>query len=182
MAKIGDIEYRTPKTDEWTNAAYLLMILAPLGFWPTWVITPAAVAVCLGSWYWHRFENVLSRRFDELGMMMTVSAIASVVAARATSSELCLLAAPPVWAFYYFYLHRTSSFHHIAYWSVPILTATAYLSGWDVLLPIGLTVFGLFGQFSFPWNGTRYEHGPRHGLLWHLPVALALFSVLWITA
>lgn len=182
MATLGDVDYRFPAVDEWTNLAFLLMVLAPLGFWSTWVIVPAAAMVCGGSWLWHMREAVLSRRFDELGMMMTLPAISTVLGARAAGSELVLLAAPLVWAFYYERLHRTSSFKHIAYWSAFILGQTISLADWWALVPLGLALFAFYGQFGLPWSDTRYEHGPRHGLLWHVPIALALYSVLDLTA
>lgn len=182
MAQLGDVQYRFPKTDEWTNAAFLLLALAPLSFWATWAVVPAAATVCLGSWWWHRFEDVLSRRFDELGMMMTMAAIAGVLGYRVLGDPVVFLGVLAAWIFYYRNLHQTSSFHHIGYWAVPILAATIYLAGWEVLLPVGLTVFALYGQFSLPWQAQRYEHGPRHGLLWHVPVALSLYSVLFVTS
>lgn len=181
MAQLGDTRYRFPEVDEWTNLVFLLVMLSGLSFFEQLIVAPAALTVCAGSWLWHKREDVQSRRFDELGMMMLMSGIAAVGAARLFGLPPLLLLALPVWGFYYLKLHKTSSFRHIAYWSVPILAALVYSAGWWTLLPVGLVLFALYGQFGLPWADARYEHGPRHGLLWHIPVGLALLSVLYLT-
>jgi len=183
---LGDVSYRFPAADEWTNLAYLVGLLAPLSVVERSVLGLALLTVCAGSWAWHRFESVLSRRFDELGMMAALSSVAFLLFGRILSQNggqlgggailLSLLA----WAFYYHNLHRTSSFHHIGAWASIILIEAVVLAGWLALIPVGLFAVALWGQFSLPWNGTRYEHGRRHGLVWHVGTGLAIASILII--
>ncbi|MCS4157716.1 hypothetical protein [Salinibacter ruber] len=181
MAQLADVEYRFPAVDEWTNLSFAFLALVPMGFWETWAVVPAGAMTCVGSWMWHRFESVRARRFDELGMMMLMSSVAAVVVNRALGGPAqAPLAAIAFWWFYYENLDHTSSFHHIGYWSAVILAALAYTAGLKALVPAGVLGLALWGQFSFPWNRARYEHGVRHGLLWHVPVAAAIASVLYI--
>lgn len=182
MAKIGDKQYRFFEVDEWTNFAFLLPVLAPMSAAATPLVVVASAVLCVGSLLWHRQEDVLSRRFDELGMMMVLPALAAVIASRAFNMDLLLLGALPFWAAYYNYLDHTSSFRHIGYWSGALLLGSVYIAGWQAFIPVGMVLFGLWGQFSFPWNEVRYEHGVRHGLLWHLPVAAALYTLLHVTS
>lgn len=184
MAQLADVTYRFPAVDEWTNLAFLLPLLAGLSAWEQLVLVPALGVLCVGSWLWHRWETRRSVRVDELGMMMTFSASMAVLVARATGTEPLVLLALPVWALYYRYLHKTSSFRHFAYWAAPILGMTAYIAGpAAALVPFTLMLAGLIGQFGLvPWRGPRHEHGVRHGLTWHVPEGAALWSVFALTS
>jgi hypothetical protein len=186
MPTLGDVNYSLPTADEWTNLAFLLFLFAPaLGTGERLLLLGPALVLCGGSWAWHQREDVLGRRFDELGMMMVVSGVFlvllySAVGVSATAYVSLPLVAANVWLFYYNYLHQTDSFKHLAGWGAAILVVVSYTSGLTAYVPVALMSFGLWGQFSFPWNEDRYEHGTRHGLLWHVPVGLTLLSLFLI--
>jgi hypothetical protein len=120
----------------------------------------------------------MSRRLDELGMMMMLSSTAAVLLGRVFGIEAMPLLSIPVWVLYYNVLHKTSSFHHIGGWAALILAVLVTGAGWvPATIPLGLLTVALWGQFGFPWDEARYEHGPRHGLVWHVGTALAIFSI-----
>lgn len=181
--KLGDVSYRFPNEDEWTNLAYLIIPLAATTIVEALLLGFASYVLSIGSWAWHKNENVFSRRLDEMGMMMVLPAICFVLFGSIVggiSGTVAKCACVFFWLFYYENLHHTSSFKHIAGWGTLILVQAIVLSGWWVFAPVGALSIAMWGQFSFPWNEKRYEHGSRHGLIWHTFGAIALFLVLII--
>lgn len=181
---VGDVQFSVP-ADEWTNLAYLLGVLVPMGIAERLVVGAALSTVCAGSFAWHRLETRKARRADELGMMMTLSAAAAFLGGRIASGVppwIVIVVTLPIWGFYLLFLHRTSSFAHSGVWAAVLLGETAYLAGWRAAVPLGLFLVALWGQFSWPWNEARYEHGLRHGLIWHQGTALSIASALYLGA